>query len=86
MKRARLTRKVSHGIDSGNARGRILRRQTLARHSDFNDMVSSLIVNRGRWELCSDARFRGNCKVYGPGRYPNVRGNNDEYASIRRVN
>ena len=54
--------------------------------SDFNDIVSSLIVHQGRWELCSDARYRGNCKAYGPGRYPNVRGNNDEYSSIRRVN
>ena len=55
-------------------------------NNNFNDMVSSLIVNRGHWELCSDARFRGNCKTYGPGRYPNVRGNNDEYSSIRRAN
>ena len=54
--------------------------------NNFNDIVSSLIVNRGRWELCSDASFRGNCKTYGPGRYPNVRGNNDEYSSIRRAN
>jgi hypothetical protein len=54
--------------------------------NNFNDMVSSLIVNRGRWELCTDARYRGNCKTFGPGRYPNVRGYNDEFSSIRRVN
>lgn len=53
---------------------------------NFNDMVSSLIVNRGRWELCTDARYRGNCKSFGPGRYPNVRDYNDEFSSIRRLN
>ncbi|MEO8385348.1 MAG: beta/gamma crystallin-related protein [Betaproteobacteria bacterium] len=54
--------------------------------NNFNDTVSSLIVNKGRWELCTDARYRGNCKTYAPGRYPNVRGYNDEFSSIRRVN
>ena len=54
--------------------------------SNFNDMISSLIVNRGRWELCTDARYRGNCKSFEPGRYPNVRGYNDEFSSIRRLN
>ena len=52
---------------------------------NFNDKTSSLVVNRGRWELCTDARFRGRCRVYGPGRYPNVRGYNDEFSSIRKV-
>ena len=53
--------------------------------NNFNDTTSSLVVNRGRWELCTDARFRGRCRVYGPGRYPNVRGYNDEFSSIRKV-
>lgn len=38
----------------------------------FNDMVSSLIVRRGLWELCTDAEFRGTCRVYRPGEYRSV--------------
>ncbi len=29
----------------------------------FNDMVSSIRLNRGSWEVCSDADFRGHCEV-----------------------
>ena len=53
---------------------------------DFNDTVSSVVVNRGRWELCTDARYRGTCRTYAPGRYNNARPHNDEYSSLRRVN
>ncbi|MBS0321890.1 MAG: hypothetical protein JSR18_15200 [Proteobacteria bacterium] len=35
----------------------------------FNDRASSVIVQSGRWQLCSDAYFRGNCVVLNPGRY-----------------
>ena len=27
----------------------------------FNDRVSSVIVQRGQWEVCDDADFRGRC-------------------------
>jgi hypothetical protein len=52
----------------------------------FNDLVSSIVVNRGRWEVCTDAYYRGNCLTYGPGRYPGVGGYNDKFSSVRRVN
>lgn len=57
----------------------------LADHN-FNDFVSSIIVNRGRWEICTDAFFRGSCITYGPGRYANVGQYNDQFSSIRRLN
>lgn len=52
---------------------------------NFNDRVSSLIISEGQWELCEHADYRGECVVYGPGRYPNVGGMNDRFSSIRRV-
>lgn len=36
----------------------------------FNDRVNSVIVEAGRWRLCSDAQGRGACREFGPGRYP----------------
>ena len=52
----------------------------------FNDVVSSIVVLRGRWQLCTDAYFAGRCSVYGPGRYASVGPDNDLYSSFRRVN
>lgn len=40
----------------------------------FNDVVSSIIVNRGNWQFCTDANFRGNCQTLGPGRYASLDG------------
>ncbi|MES2741753.1 MAG: beta/gamma crystallin-related protein [Pseudomonadota bacterium] len=35
----------------------------------FNDRADSVNVEDGVWQLCSDAQFRGTCRVFGPGRY-----------------
>jgi Beta/Gamma crystallin len=53
----------------------------------FNDVASSLVIRRGRWQLCSDAGFRGRCVVLNPGRYPslNAMGLNDQLSSVRRM-
>src|SRR5437764_12311938 len=40
----------------------------------FNDRASSVIVDRGRWEACEDARFEGRCVVLRPGSYDSLRG------------
>ena len=72
-----------------NFQGRRLEvRSDLANLADhnFNDFVSSIIINRGRWEICTDAFFRGSCATYTPGRYPNVGQYNDQFSSIRRLN
>jgi hypothetical protein len=53
----------------------------------FNDRASSVIVRSGRWELCTDWRFRGRCVVLRPGRYGSLSamGMNDRVSSTRRV-
>jgi len=54
----------------------------------FNDRASSAVVSRGeRWEVCDDARFRGNCVVLRPGNYPSLgaMGLNDRVSSARIV-
>ena len=38
----------------------------------FNDRASSVVVQRGRWEACEDARFTGRCVLLRPGQYPTL--------------
>jgi hypothetical protein len=40
--------------------------------SGFNDRASSLVVKDGTWQLCSDARYSGTCRIYGPGSYADL--------------
>jgi hypothetical protein len=49
----------------------------------FNDKVSSLIVRRGVWEFCTDAGFRGSCRTFTPGEYPDLGGHKNKYSSAR---
>jgi hypothetical protein len=35
----------------------------------FNDRASSLVIDSGRWEVCTDADFKGSCVVLLPGEY-----------------
>ena len=53
----------------------------------FNDRVSSVVVLRGRWEVCSDPRFSGQCVVLRPGRYESLdaMGMDDRASSARQV-
>jgi hypothetical protein len=51
----------------------------------FNDRAGSLIIREGRWEFCEHADFRGQCAVFGPGRYPFLEGMNNRISSMRRV-
>lgn len=53
--------------------------------ADFNDKASSIVVRAGRWEVCTDADFRGSCFTLGPGEYPDLtqRGLNDMISSVR---
>ena len=53
----------------------------------FNDRASSVEVVEGRWEVCEDSRFNGNCMVLRPGRYPSLAamGLNDRISSMRGV-
>jgi uncharacterized protein YcfJ len=38
----------------------------------FNDRASSAVVDRGRWEVCEDARFGGRCVVLRRGSYDSL--------------
>ena len=53
----------------------------------FNDRASSVIVDRGRWEVCEDVGFRGSCMVLRRGSYDSLRGLglNKRISSVRRV-
>ena len=56
--------------------------------SGFNDRASSVVVLRGRWEICEDAGFSGRCAVLRPGRYPSLAAMslNKSVSSVRMVN
>jgi len=55
--------------------------------SGFNDRASSIKVFTGKWEICSDAYFRGKCITLGPGQYPSLRAMNlnDKVSSVREL-
>ena len=56
-------------------------------HYAFNDRASSVIVQRGQWEVCEDADFRGRCVVLRAGQYPSLAsvGMNNVISSARPV-
>ena len=53
----------------------------------FNDRASSVVVDRGRWEVCEDARFSGRCVVLRQGSYESLRGMglDNRISSVRPV-
>ena len=52
----------------------------------FNDRASSLIVVEGTWELCTESGFTGACRLYAPGRYPDLGyGMDKQISSVRQV-
>ena len=53
----------------------------------FNDRASSVVVDRGRWEVCTDARYGGSCVVVRQGSYASLSGlgMNDRISSVRPV-
>jgi uncharacterized protein YcfJ len=56
--------------------------------SGFNDRASSVVVDRGRWEVCTDAQFGGSCVVLRRGSYESLNGLglNNRISSVRPVN
>ena len=52
----------------------------------FNDRTSSMVVRSGRWEVCSDDNFKGDCAVFEPGQYANIDGRfNKRVSSLREI-
>jgi hypothetical protein len=53
---------------------------------DFNDSAASAQVIDGNWQLCSDAGYRGTCRIFAPGRYDDLgRGLRGRVSSARLV-
>jgi uncharacterized protein YcfJ len=54
-------------------------------HVGFNDRASSVVVDRGRWEVCDNSGFGGHCVVLQAGSYNSLRGMglNDRVSSLR---
>jgi hypothetical protein len=51
----------------------------------YDERTASMMVRRGRWELCSQPGFRGECAVLERGEYRNFRGGLARIASAREV-
>jgi len=53
----------------------------------FMDRAASMRVDAGTWMVCTDTRFQGQCRTFGPGEYPRLTRDVDRrIASVRRVN
>jgi hypothetical protein len=51
----------------------------------FDNRAASVIVNEGTWQLCTEPRFHGDCRTFGPGRYGELFGMTKDVSSVRRV-
>lgn len=52
----------------------------------LNDRTSSVVVTSGRWELCTEADFKGTCAIFTRGEYPVLQeGLNDRISSARET-
>lgn len=60
--------------------------KNFSRHG-FNNHASSVVVRNNRWEVCTDARFNGQCVILRPGRYPSLAAMslNNSVSSVRSV-
>ncbi len=72
-------------------RGRVFSTSQQVRNFErygFNDRASSIVVERGRWEVCTDARFEGRCVVLRRGSYGSLQslGLTERISSVRPVN
>jgi len=56
-------------------------------NDNFNDVAQSMIIRAGRWQVCEDADFGGQCIVLGRGEYPdlNDQGVSNMISSVRPI-
>jgi hypothetical protein len=53
---------------------------------DFDNRAESMRVEAGRWKVCTDEDFEGDCRTFGPGEYPRLGDEFDgEISSARPV-
>lgn len=51
--------------------------------SHASERMQSAIVESGAWEICGGADFRGDCRIFVPGRYPGLGGFSGRISSVR---
>ena len=73
-----------------NFRGRAFTTEREIRNLErfgFNDRASSAIVERGRWQVCDDRGFSGNCVILRRGNYPTLAsmGFGNSVSSVRPI-
>src|SRR5260221_1537528 len=51
----------------------------------FDNRAASAILNQGTWQLCTEPRFHGDCRTFGPGRSGELFGMTQDVSSVRRV-
>lgn len=56
------------------------------RGSGMDDRASSIVVKEGVWQVCSGQGFQGTCRVFVPGRYPELDyGMDNQISSARQI-
>jgi hypothetical protein len=53
--------------------------------SGFQDQVSSIVVRSGRWQVCTQPNFQGDCRVLEPGEYSSLDGSLNHRIESARV-
>lgn len=71
------------GFDLGGRSVLVTETTLNLRSLEFNDKARSVEIYSGRWELCGDADFRGQCIVLGPGRHALPEGLSGRVSSLR---
>lgn len=51
----------------------------------FNDKTSSVVVQKGTWEVCAEKHYKGKCLILAEGEYPELKGFNNMISSAREV-
>lgn len=53
----------------------------------MRNQAESVVIAKGKWELCSEPQFQGKCVTLGPGKYASLQmyGLTDGAASVRRA-
>ena len=51
----------------------------------FNDTTSSVVVHKGRWQVCAEKHYKGKCLILAEGEYAELKGFNDMISSVREV-
>lgn len=57
---------------------------SLARRG-FDQQASSMVINEGTWQVCTQPGFEGTCRVFREGQYADLRRFDNRIGSLRRV-